>query len=78
MSVNPDFKDLFSELSARSARFLVVGAHAVMYYAEPRYTKGLDIGLLGLDHLIANKRAVGRLQDQLDLKHLARAKGQAH
>ena len=43
MSVNPDFKDLFSELSAAEARFLVVGAHAVIYYATPRYTKDLDI-----------------------------------
>lgn len=43
MSINPDFKDLFSELSALEARFLVIGAHAVIYYATPRYTKDLDI-----------------------------------
>jgi hypothetical protein len=40
---NPDFSDLFSELSAAGAEFLVVGAHAVMFYAAPRYTKDLDI-----------------------------------
>jgi len=40
---NPDFSDLFSELSAAGADFIVVGAHAVMFYAAPRYTKDLDI-----------------------------------
>ncbi|HEX9731147.1 MAG TPA: hypothetical protein VGG06_04075 [Thermoanaerobaculia bacterium] len=43
MPVNPDFRDLFSELSAVEARYLVVGAHAVIYHATPRYTKDLDI-----------------------------------
>ena len=43
MAANPDFRDLFSELSAAGAEFLVVGAHAVMYYAAPRYTKDLDL-----------------------------------
>jgi hypothetical protein len=40
---NPDFSDLFSELSAAGAEYIVVGAHAVMFYAAPRYTKDLDI-----------------------------------
>lgn len=43
MPTNPDFSDLFSELSAAGAEFLLVGAHAVMFYAAPRYTKDLDI-----------------------------------
>ena len=43
MPTNPDFKDLFSELSAAGADFIVVGAHAVMFYTVPRYTKDLDI-----------------------------------
>ena len=43
MPTNPDFSDLFSELSAAGADFIVVGAHAVMFYAAPRYTKDLDI-----------------------------------
>ena len=43
MPTNPDFSDLFSELSAADAEFLVIGAHAVMFYAAPRYTKDLDI-----------------------------------
>ena len=43
MAVNPDFRDLFAELSALEARFIVVGAHAVIYYTTPRYTKDLDL-----------------------------------
>jgi hypothetical protein len=43
MSANPDFRDLFSILNTCGAKYLVVGAHAVMHYAEPRYTKDLDI-----------------------------------
>ena len=43
MSENPDFRDLFSTLNTCRVKYLVVGAHAVMHYAEPRYTKDLDI-----------------------------------
>jgi hypothetical protein len=42
--VNQDYKDkeLFRILNAHDVRYLVVGAYAVIYYAEPRYTKDLD------------------------------------
>lgn len=43
MASNPDFKDLFSEFSVVGAEFLVVGAHAVMFHTQPRYTKDLDV-----------------------------------
>jgi hypothetical protein len=43
MATNRDFSDLLSELSAAEARFLVVGAHAVVFYSVPRYTKDLDL-----------------------------------
>ncbi len=43
MSTNPDFKDLLSALCDAGAEFIVVGAHAVMFYTIPRYTKDLDI-----------------------------------
>jgi hypothetical protein len=43
MRANPDFKDLFSIFNAEQVEYLVVGAYAVMYYAEPRFTKDLDI-----------------------------------
>ena len=41
--VNPDFRDLFAALNEAHASYLVVGAHAVAFYAEPRYTKDLDV-----------------------------------
>ncbi len=43
MAVNPDFRDLFSALFEEGAEFIVVGAHAVMFFTEPRYTKDLDV-----------------------------------
>jgi len=41
--VNPDFRDILHELCAAEARFLIVGAFAVSYHAEPRATGDLDI-----------------------------------
>lgn len=43
MGINRDFRDLFSELNAAEARFLIIGAHAVIFYAVPRYTKDVDL-----------------------------------
>ena len=43
MAANPDFKDLFVALCDQQADFIVVGAHAVMIFTEPRYTKDLDV-----------------------------------
>lgn len=43
MAINSDFRDLFSGLNDSGARYLLVGAHAVALYAEPRLTKDLDI-----------------------------------
>ena len=41
--VNPDFSDLFAAFNAAGVRYLVVGAHAVAFFAEPRFTKDLDV-----------------------------------
>jgi len=43
MPANPDFSDLFSIFNEESVEYLVAGAHAVIYFSEPRYTKDLDI-----------------------------------
>ena len=43
MPVNPDYRDLFRIFFEEKAEYLIVGAYAVTYYAEPRYTKDLDI-----------------------------------
>ena len=43
--MNPDFRELLRALSDADARFLVVGAYAVSYHAEPRAAADLDIWL---------------------------------
>jgi hypothetical protein len=43
MPVNPDYRDLFRIFFEEKVEYLIVGAYAVTYYAEPRYTKDLDI-----------------------------------
>jgi len=43
MPANQDFKEIFKILNEGQVEYLIVGAHAVMFYTEPRYTKDLDI-----------------------------------
>ena len=43
MDISPDFADLFRILRKHEVRYLIVGAYALIYYTEPRYTKDLDI-----------------------------------
>jgi hypothetical protein len=43
MKLSSDFEDLLREFADEQVRFLIVGAYAVAYHADPRYTKDLDI-----------------------------------
>ena len=43
MDISYDYKDLFKTLNRRRVKYLVVGAYAVIFYSEPRFTKDLDI-----------------------------------
>ena len=43
MFVNSDFSDLLRLFNDYSVRYLVIGGYAVVQYAEPRYTKDLDL-----------------------------------
>lgn len=43
MLIPSDYKELLSILNKHRVRYLIVGAYAVSYYSEPRYTKDLDI-----------------------------------
>ncbi len=43
MDISPDYKDLFKTLNKHKVKYLVVGAYAVVYYTEPRFTKDLDV-----------------------------------
>lgn len=43
MNLNKDFEELLHHLNSARAKYLVVGAYAVISYTEPRYTKDIDI-----------------------------------
>lgn len=43
MFVNSDYSELLSLFNANNVRYLTIGGYAVIQYAEPRYTKDLDI-----------------------------------
>ena len=43
MPVNKDFEDLLRIFHEEKVEYLIVGAYAVIFYTEPRYTKDLDI-----------------------------------
>ncbi len=38
-----DFRDLFRHFNEEAVEYLLVGAHAVIFYSEPRYTKDMDV-----------------------------------
>jgi predicted nucleotidyltransferase len=43
MFVNSDFSDLLRIFNANKVKYLVIGGYAVVQYAEPRFTKDLDV-----------------------------------
>ena len=38
-----DYTDLLSAFHAHGVRYLIVGAYAVIYHAQPRFTKDIDL-----------------------------------
>ena len=63
-----DYEDLFKILNAYKIKYLVVGAHAVMFYSEPRFTKDVDVWIPG--SLNDPKRVHQALTDFTPLKGL--------
>jgi hypothetical protein len=43
MRIEKDFKEFLASLVSEKAKFLIVGGFAYAIYAEPRYTKDLDL-----------------------------------
>lgn len=43
MQIASDYKDLLRILNKHKVKYLIIGAYAVIYYTEPRYTKDFDI-----------------------------------
>jgi hypothetical protein len=54
--MNSDFKGLLRLLAEKHAEFLIIGGYAVIHYAEPRYTKDLDV-LIGTNPQNASRSA---------------------
>ena len=43
--MNSDFKELLQCFARHRVRYLVIGGYAVIHYAQPRFTKDLDLWL---------------------------------
>ena len=43
MDISSDYRELFKILNRHRVKYLIVGAYAVIFYTEPRYTKDIDI-----------------------------------
>jgi len=53
VDLHPDFRDLLSQFAASSVDYLMIGGWAVSFHSEPRYTKDLDLLLVGSDDNLA-------------------------
>jgi Nucleotidyl transferase of unknown function (DUF2204) len=38
-----DYKDLLSAFHAHGVKYLIVGGYAVIFHAQPRFTRDLDL-----------------------------------
>lgn len=74
--LNPDFRDILSELSAAKADYLLVGAYAMAFHGCPRATGDLDIwirpGPANADRVLAALRAFGAPMESFTRDELAR------
>ncbi len=43
MELSSDYKELLKIFEKYKVKYIIVGAYAVIYYTEPRYTKDIDI-----------------------------------
>lgn len=43
MDISSDYRELFKILNIYKVKYMLVGAYAVSYYTQPRFTKDLDI-----------------------------------
>ena len=46
MELCKDYEELFKIFNSYKIKYLVVGAYAVVYYTEPRYTKDIDVWVI--------------------------------
>jgi len=41
--MHQDYKDLLSAFHAHGVKYLIVGAYAVIFHSQPRFTKDIDL-----------------------------------
>ena len=81
MKTEKDYEELLKFLNKHDVKYCIVGAFALVFHAEPRYTKDMDIWVQGpygrqtvnfidRENLIKSKKISNRPQDQADLAKL--------
>lgn len=74
MSNNKDYEELLHRFNAAGVKYLIVGAYAVIYYTEPRYTKDIDIWINPVrenaEKVYGALKAFGAPVEQLTLEDL--------
>lgn len=68
----PDFKEFLQLLRSAKIEYLLIGGYAVGHYGFPQTVEmdGVEVDVISLADLKANKRASGRHQDLNDLEKL--------
>ena len=67
MKISSDFADLFAELNAAGAEYLIIGAHALAIHGVVRGTKDMDVWVRPSPENAARvHRALGRFGAPLD------------
>jgi len=75
MQTNDDFRDLFAELNAAVAEYIITSIDGVEFDSAwpermPSEYGDQRVHVLSRRHLIENKKASGRLQDLADVEFL--------
>ena len=72
MFVNSDFSDLLRIFNTNRVKYLVIGGYAVVQYAEPRFTKDLDVWIstdaANAEAVFKSLREFGAPLDNLSVK----------
>jgi hypothetical protein len=75
MFVNSDFSDLLRIFNTNRVKYLVIGGYAVVQYAEPRFTKDLDVWIstdaANAEAVFKSLREFGAPLDNLSVKNFS-------
>ena len=60
--MNQDYKDLLSAFHAHGVKYLIVGGYAVIFHAQPRATKDIDL-FISPRNLLQKTRDLADVED---------------